>query len=117
MLLIAGLSLGSAGVIPAYLGAVVILAGYIMSWRQPRYYFILALVSLVCFPAGVLLHNVFYALNELYGHILVLHGMFEFLHAAFFVLAVIISPVGVFIGIVGWIITKIYTYRKMSRSL
>lgn len=104
VLLVAGLSLGSAGVIPVYLGAAAVCTGYVLTWRRPRSFIIFGLASLISFPVGVLLHNFFYAMNEMYGNITVLHWLFEVLHVVFFVLAVVFSPAGVIIGITGWLV-------------
>jgi len=55
----------------------------------------------------VLLHNGFYALGTMGGHIPVLGPVLEFLHAAFFILAVIVCPLGFLTGAVGSIVLRI----------
>lgn len=52
------------------------------------------------FFVGVVLHNFFYALGILTEGILVLHYLFEFLHGAFFVLALLGCPLVFLIGAV-----------------
>ncbi len=56
-------------------------------------------------PASIL-HNVFYALAILSGNILVLKYIFEFLHAALFLIGIPIAPVLFIVGIIGTLIKK-----------
>ena len=51
----------------------------------------------------VVLHNAFYALNVVSGHIVVLKYLTGGLHAIFFLLAVIACPVGFLVGVIGTI--------------
>lgn len=55
----------------------------------------------------VLLHNGFYALAMVSSHIPVLAPVLEFLHAAFFVVAIIVCPLGFLVGTVGNIVLRI----------
>ncbi len=48
----------------------------------------------------VLLHNAFYALAELSADIAVLSAVLDFLHAAFFFMAVPVSPLAFLVGVV-----------------
>lgn len=45
------------------------------------------------FLASVLLHNFFYALGVLTVNISLLHYLFEFLHAGFFIIGVVVCPI------------------------
>jgi hypothetical protein len=52
----------------------------------------------------VVLHNAFYALNVVSAHIPVIGPLTDFLHAAFFIIAVPICPLGFLVGVVGAIV-------------
>jgi len=56
------------------------------------------------FLLGVVLHNVFYALGTLTGDIIILNTFINILEAAFFIIAVIICPICLLVGIVGTLI-------------
>ena len=100
-LTIIAIPLGPKGLIPLIVGVAFVFLGYVHRWRKPRHFAILAVVSLLMFPIGVILHNAFYGLGMLYGHIFILHWLFEFLHVLFFLVAIPASPTGILIGIVG----------------
>lgn len=68
---------------------------------KPRKLLMLTGVSAAGFFVSVLLHNFLYALAIVVGHIIVLKYIFEFLHATFFILAVLVCPLGFLIGTVG----------------
>lgn len=67
-------------------------------------FFLLSGASSAGFFLFVLLHNAFYALYEVSSHIPVLGSLTEFLHAAFFFMAIPICPLGFLVGVVGTII-------------
>jgi len=69
-----------------------------------RKLFLLTGASSAGFFLFVLLHNAFYALNVVSNHIPVLGPLTEFLHAAFFFMAVPICPLGFLVGLVGTIV-------------
>ncbi len=88
-----------------FLAAFVLVAAAIHPWRRPRSFAKLALWSLLGIPVFAVLHNVFYAIGEIVEDVPVLPMVFEFLHVAAFIVALVLCPVGVVIGVVGWIVT------------
>jgi hypothetical protein len=71
---------------------------------KPRRYLLLTGFSAVGFFVFAVLHNLFYALAELSKNIAVLPTVLEYLHATFFIISVIICPIGFVIGVIGSII-------------
>ena len=116
ILVIIAISLDEKGIIPLYVGTVIVFMGYVYRWRKSLHFIILALVCLLGFPVGVLMHNVFYGLEQLYGHFLIFHWIFEFLHIAFFILAIAFSPTGFLIGIIGLVVTLILKYKRRTQG-
>lgn len=57
---------------------------------------------------GTILHNFFYALGVLTENIFFLPTLFEVLHAGFFLLSIIVCPLGFIIGVVG----SIYFFKN-----
>ena len=57
------------------------------------------------FLVGVLLHNLLYGLGMLVEHIAWLYFLLEVLHVGFFIMAVLVCPLGFLIGMVGSVVT------------
>ncbi len=70
-------------------------------------FFLLTAASAAGVFVFVLLHNGFYALGTVGGHIPVLGPVLEFLHAAFFIVAIIVCPLGFLTGVIGSIVLRI----------
>lgn len=62
------------------------------------------------FLVGVLLHNLLYALGMLVGHIAWLYFLLEVLHVGFFIMAVLVCPLGFLVGVVGSVV--LFTKKK-----
>ncbi len=77
-----------------------------MKGRQ-RKLLILTGISATGFFVGIFLHNFLYALAVISSHIIILKYLFEFLHVAFFIAAVIICPLGFMAGAIGTIVILI----------
>ncbi len=64
------------------------------------------------FFMSVLLHNFLYALAEITKQINLLSRLFEVLHVIFFIIAVIVCPIGFLVGIIG----SLLLINKKERS-
>ena len=95
-----------------YIAAISIILAFIHSWRRVKYFFILLGASLVGFFVFVVLHNVFYGLGQIAADINILGQLLDFLHAVFFVIAVLVCPAGASIGVVGSMVTAITYFKK-----
>ncbi len=58
-------------------------------------------ISAAGFFVSILLHNLLYALAIVASHIIILKYIFEFLHAVFFIIAIVVCPLGYLIGTIG----------------
>lgn len=67
-------------------------------------FLLLAGFSAVGFVLGVILHNAFYALSMLAEGMIVLQAVLGFLEGAFFLIAVILCPIALLVGIVGTLV-------------
>ena len=67
---------------------------------KAKRFLLIAGFSAIGFLTGVVLHNLFYALNTL-TELAVLNAILGFFEGAFFLLAVILCPLGLLVGIVG----------------
>lgn len=72
-----------------------------------RKYLLLTGASSAGFFVFIILHNLFYAFAVISENITILKYILEFLHAGFFLIAVIVCPIGILIGMIGTIILYI----------
>lgn len=70
-------------------------------------FLILTGASAAGFFVSVLLHNFLYGLSEIIRHITLLHYLTEALHVTFFIIAVLVCPLGFLIGTIGSIVLLI----------
>ena len=116
LLVIVGLILSSRcnalAVSLIYSGVVIGVVTYIHRWRDPLRFIILIGFSIVGFPVFVILHNAFYAFGEISKNVFLLKSIFEFLHAVFFIIAVVICPTGLSIGIICLFLTLLLRWKK-----
>ena len=73
--------------------------------------FLLTGISSAGFFICVLLHNLFYALAIITSDIVLLNYLMEFMHAAFFLIAIFICPIGFLIGVI-WSIVLLIKQKK-----
>lgn len=78
---------------------------------------ILLLISFCGFFVGAILHNVFYALAILAENIVILRFLAEAFSVVFFLISVIICPIGFIVSIIGiiFLLAK-KTFLKLSRK-
>ena len=69
-----------------------------------KLFLLLSGFSATGFVLGVVLHNLFYALSTLTENLNTLNIVLNFFEVSFFLMAVILCPIGLLVGIVGTII-------------
>lgn len=69
--------------------------------KKLKKFLILTGASAIGFFIGSVLHNLLYAAAELTKNLPLLSGFFEILHAAFFLIAVFLCPIGFLVGAIG----------------
>ena len=77
---------------------------------SPKHFLLLLWLTAQAFLLGVVLHNGFYGLGMIAGHIAPLSYLLEGLHVAFFIIAIPIAPAGIVVGAIGgvweWAVVK-----------
>jgi len=114
---IVGISGNWVGIILCHIAATALILVFTHKWRKVKNFLILSAVSLVGFGVFVVLHNLFYGLAELAADIIVLKYPLEFLHAAFFLIALLICPSGLAIGTVGSLLAAIVYFQKKKGAV
>jgi hypothetical protein len=100
------------GAVLLYLAAAALILALTHTWRRARNFLILFGAGLVGFPLFAVLHNVFYALAEIAKDVAIVHYSMEFLHGAFFIIAIIVCPPAVLIGAVGSVVVAVMNKRR-----
>ena len=72
-------------------------------WREPRKFFLLLGLSFLSFIVFAVLHNVFYAIGES-SNTSWATSLMEVLHVGSFLVAVLICPPGILVGLIGYFI-------------
>lgn len=67
-------------------------------------FLLIAGFSAIGFLVGVVLHNVFYALGTLTEEIALLKAFLGFLEGSFFLLAALLCPLGLLVGVIGTLV-------------
>lgn len=98
-----------------YIAAIAIILAFVHCWRKLKYFLILISVSMLGFVVFVVLHNAVYALGQMAANLIILSRLLEFIHAVFFIIAILVCPAGFLTGVVGSIVATI-TYFKKKRA-
>jgi len=110
--LIIGISDNPPGIIILYAGIVLLLISFIHIWRMIRPFLILLLISSVGVPVFAVLHNIFFGIAELNSDARLLSEVLSFFDAMSFIIALIICPSGIVVGLGGALI--LFIKRKKS---
>ena len=94
-----------SGVILVTLGSVLIGLTLVQKVEgKHKKYLILTGASAAGFFVFALLHNIFYALEQVTGHVTILSYLMKTLEVIFFLIAIFACPIGFLIGVIGTII-------------
>jgi hypothetical protein len=108
--LIVGISDNPPGLALMYGAVVCLLVAVVWRWRRPKSFFLLCALSAVGFIVFAVLHNLFYALGEATTAAWI-HLPMEVLHVASFLVAVVLCPCGVLVGLVGWLVALVRSWE------
>ncbi|MGB6369507.1 MAG: hypothetical protein WBF68_00520, partial [Atribacterota bacterium] len=94
-----------SGVILVILGSVLIGLTLVQKVEgKHKKYLILTGASAAGFFVFALLHNIFYALAQVSGHIIILSYLMKAFEVIFFLIAIFACPIGFIIGVIGTIV-------------
>jgi peptidoglycan/LPS O-acetylase OafA/YrhL len=101
--IIIGISDNPPGILLCFLGCILFILSFSHSWRKPKPYLILLIISLLGFIVFVVLINIFG--GRLSG------AFFEIIGTLIFIVATMLFPVGIIIGGIGSLVTY---YKKLK---
>jgi len=99
--LLVGINDNPPGLALLYGGLICLALAAVSGWRRPRSFLLLFLLSVVGFLVFAALHNLLYAIG-VGTETGWLRSLLEGLHVGAFLIAVLLCPVGVVVGLVGW---------------
>ena len=109
-----GISDNPTGIFLLYTGITLLMLGFVHRWRSVKRFLMLTGISLAGFVLFAVAHNGMYAFGVMTADIAVLRQILGIFGGIFFLIAVILCPVGILVGGVGSIITLIS--GKLSKS-
>ena len=109
--LIVGISDNPPGIALVYGGLICLVLAVVCRWRRPKSFLLLFAFSAAGFIVFAILHNVFYGIGE-YTDMSWLKSLMEALHVAAFLIALLVCPAGIVVGLVGWIAVLIRSRRE-----
>ena len=107
-----GISDNPPGITLCYLAATTFMLAFVHTWRRLRTFLILLGAGVIGFVLFAVLHNLFYALGIMAKDVAVLPQLLEFLHAAFFLIAIMVCPPAALIGAVGSVVVAVMNKGK-----
>lgn len=96
-----GVSDHPPGIALAYLAATALVLAFIHPWRSPRPFLHLIWITIATFFVSVPLHNFLEVGADRLGHQVVLQGVANALGVWFFLIAVIVCPPALLLGLIG----------------
>lgn len=111
--LIIGISDNPPGIIILYAGIILLIISLVYIWRKIKPFLVLLIVSIIGAPFFAVLHNVFYGISELTSDINILPEILSFFDTMSFIIALVICPSGIIVGMGGALI--LFIKRKKSK--
>jgi len=99
--LIIGIDDNPPGVLSIYVGFIFLMLTFIHYWRESKKFLILFVSSIIGGIVFGVLHNLFDGLQIMTGDVIVLSQILVFLSVTSFLIALLVCPPGILIGIVG----------------
>ena len=103
------------GIAILYGGLICLTLAAVYRWRRPQSFLKLFALSGLGFFVFAVLHNLLYAVGKSTS-IGWIQAVMEGLHVAAFMIAILLCPVGVLVGLIGWITTHLLNRRLNKLS-
>ena len=109
--LIVGISDNPPGIALLYGGLICLVLAAVCRWQRPKSFLLLFALSVLGFVVFAILHNVFYGIGKSID-VSWVQALMEGLHVGAFLIALLLCPAGILVGLVGWIVSLIRTRRE-----
>jgi uncharacterized membrane protein len=111
-----GIEDNAPGILCAFIAAVALVLAFVHPWRTPKQFSLLLLGAVLCFVIFGVLHNVFHGIAGNMENAVVLPKLLEGLGVAAFLLAVLVCPPAVIVGLVGSVTMLIRKYHQAKHA-
>ena len=101
---VVGIADNPPGIVLFYIAVIALILAFVHRWRKVKNFLWLTVASIIGIVIFAILHNLFYALGKLANDIPLLRQLLNFLDALSFLIAIMVCPMGLLIGIVGSIV-------------
>lgn len=101
------------GIALLYGGLICWMLAAVYRWRRPKSFFLLFVLSGLGFFVFAILHNLLYAVGKSTS-IGWIQAVMEGLHVGAFLIALLLCPVGLLVGLIGWI-TTLFLNRRLAK--
>lgn len=108
---IVGINDNPPGIALLYGALVCLMLAVVFNWRRPKSFLLLCGLSALGFVVFAILHNLLYGLATMVD-LAWLKAIIEVLHVAAFLIAILVCPAGVVVGLVGWTAVVIRNRRE-----
>ena len=111
-----GIEDNAPGILCAFIAAVALVLAFVHPWRSAKQFGLLMLGAVLCFVISGVLHNVFHGIAGSMESAQVSRKMLEGLGVAAFLLAVLICPPAVMVGLVGSVAMFVRTHHQSKHA-
>jgi 1,4-dihydroxy-2-naphthoate octaprenyltransferase len=107
-----GIEDNAPGILCAFTAAIALILAFVHPWRTPKQYSFLLLGAILCFVIFGVLHNVFHEIAGNMEDAQMFRKLLEGLGVATFLLALLVCPPAVIVGLVGSIAMLVRNHRR-----
>jgi len=109
---VVGISDNLPGILLAFGAAIALVLAFVHPWRSAKKFQHLLLGSVIALVVTGVLHNVFHGAADMAEGIVVLKGLLQGLGVAAFLIAILICPPAILVGLVGSVLMSIRNRRQ-----
>ena len=113
---VVGIADNPPGIVLFYIAVIALILAFVHRWRKVKNFLFLAVASIIGIVIFAILHNLFYALGKLANDIPLLRQLLNFLDALSFLIAIMLCPMGLLIGIVGSIVLYFKNKKRPNKN-
>ena len=111
-----GIDDNAPGILCAFIAAAALILAFVHPWRSAKQFGLLLLGAVLCFVISAVLHNVFHAIAGGMESAQVSRKMLEGLGVAAFLLAVLICPPAVMVGLIGSVAMLVRKHHQQKHA-
>ncbi len=104
------------GILCAFIATVALVLSFVHPWRTAKQFSLLLLGAILCFVISAVLHNVFHGVADNIESMQVLPEILTGLSVTFFLVAVLVCPPAVIVGLVGSVAMFLRNHHRAKHA-